>query len=105
MEEYQLHSFRARRRLRLKLVPLWKKLELFVARSYHFVWVGLAIWEKGSLGMILTRKMRNVGCTSESSSAAEKFPASMQTRRSRVYGEFWPVLVAVWGQGYGEGKE
>ena len=33
----------------------------------------------------------------KSSTATEKFPGSMQTRRSRVYGEFCPVLAAVWG--------
>ena len=31
----------------------------------------------------------------------EKFPDSKQTRRSRVFGEFWPILAAVWGQGQG----
>ena len=40
-------------------------------------------------------------CTSESSSANEKFPRSMQTRRSRVFGQFWLVLAAVWGWGWG----
>ena len=39
--------------------------------------------------MFLTRKLGSVVCTSESSSATDKFPGSMQTRRSRVYGEFW----------------
>ena len=33
--------------------------------------------------------MRSVVYTSESSSATEKIPGSMQTRRSRVYGKFW----------------
>ena len=43
--------------------------------------------------------LRGAVCTSESSSTIENFSGSMQTRRSRVYGQFWSVLAAVWGQG------
>ena len=45
----------------------------------------------------ISLQMRSVVCTSESSSATEKLPGSMQTRSSLVYGEFWPVLAAVRG--------
>ena len=51
--------------------------------------VGLAIWEVGSLAVFLPRKLRSAVCTSESSSAIDKFPGSMQTRRKP---RLWPVL-------------
>ncbi|MEP4445030.1 MAG: hypothetical protein ABJ059_16505, partial [Hyphomicrobiales bacterium] len=42
--------------------------------------------------------------TSESPSVFETCRGSMQTRRSRVYGQFWSTSTAVHGQGNRQGS-
>ena len=49
----------------------------------------------------MTRKLRSAVCTSELPAGIEKFPGSMQTRRSRVYGQLWPVFGCGLGSGLG----